>query len=285
MHDALKLSALQSACSLCDQAVPEKEGSVGLYQGMLALLNILEEEIWGAAYIMWEIALLRELGFSLDLSTCAGGGDKNMLAYVSPKTGRAVSYQAGEPYKDKLLPLPSFLKPNGGSFDPDDVQTGLQLTQFFLEHWVFAHHRSGLPEARARLGLRFAEVFANCISERAASIIRAPPLFEIIIKGILFFSEYSAARAIFSPTTLPIEPPINPKSIQAITKSLPIDLPTAVRTASFSLVFSIASLRRCVYFFVSSNFKGSFEVIPLSSSLNLLSSNNISKYSLLPMRT
>ena len=161
MHDALKLSALQSACSLCDQAVPEKEGSVGLYQGMLALLNILEEEIWGAAYIMWEIALLRELGFSLDLSTCAGGGDKNMLAYVSPKTGRAVSYQAGEPYKDKLLPLPSFLKPNGGSFDPDDVQTGLQLTQFFLEHWVFAHHRSGLPEARARLGLRFAEVFVK----------------------------------------------------------------------------------------------------------------------------
>ena len=161
MRDALKLSALQSACALCDQAVPEKEGHGNLYDGMMALLDILEGEIWTAGYIVWEIALLRELGFSLDLSRCAGGGDDNTLAYVSPKTGRAVSYQAGEPYKDKLLPLPSFLKPNGGSTETDDIQTGLQLTQFFLEHWVFAHHSRGLPEARSRLGLRFAEVFAK----------------------------------------------------------------------------------------------------------------------------
>lgn len=161
MHDALKLSALQSACALCDQAVPEKEGHGGLYDGMMALLDILEGEIWAAGYIVWEIALLRELGFSLDLSRCAGGGDNNTLAYVSPKTGRAVSYQAGEPYKDKLLPLPGFLKPNAAPPTDQDVATGLQLTRFFLEHWVFAHHRSGLPEARSRLDLRFQEVFAK----------------------------------------------------------------------------------------------------------------------------
>ncbi|MGH1455513.1 MAG: DNA repair protein RecO [Alphaproteobacteria bacterium] len=161
MRDALKLSALQSACAICDQGVPENEGHASLYQGMIALLEILEGDIWAAGYIMWEIALLRELGFSLDLSRCAGGGDDNALAYVSPKTGRAVSYQAGEPYKDKLLPLPSFLKPNGGSSEEADIQTGLQLTQFFLQHWVFAHHSRGLPEARALLGLRFAESFAK----------------------------------------------------------------------------------------------------------------------------
>lgn len=161
MRDSLKLSALQSACALCDQAIPEKEGQNSLYQGLIALFDILEVEIWSAGYVMWEIALLRELGFSLDLSRCAGGGDDQTLAYVSPKTGRAVSYGAGEPYKDKLLPLPSFLKPNGGEADDEDVQTGLQLTQFFLEHWVFAHHSRGLPEARARLSLRFAESFAK----------------------------------------------------------------------------------------------------------------------------
>lgn len=163
MHDALKLSALQSACALCDQAVPEKEGHAGLYHGMLALLDILEGDVWEAGYIMWEIALLKELGFSLDLTRCAGGGNNNALAYVSPKTGRAVSYEAGEPYKHKLLPLPGFLKPNGGPADEDDILTGLQMTRFFIEHWVFAHHNRGLPEARVRLGLRFAEHFAKTI--------------------------------------------------------------------------------------------------------------------------
>lgn len=161
MQDSLKLAALQSACALCDQALPEKEGYEGLYNGLLALLEILEGEVWAAGYIMWEIAFLKELGFSLDLTRCAGGGDDNNLAYVSPKTGRAVSYEAGEAYKDKLLPLPGFLKTNSKSDDEDDILTGLQLTRFFLEHWVFAQHNRGLPEARHRLGLRFAEVFAK----------------------------------------------------------------------------------------------------------------------------
>lgn len=161
LQDPLKLAALQSACALCDQAVPEGEGGEGLFHGMLALFQIFDSDAWQAGYIMWEIALLKELGFSLDLTQCAGGGDNNTLAYVSPKTGRAVSYAAAEPYKDKMLPLPSFLKPNGGPIDDEDILTGLQLTKFFLEHWAFAHHSRGLPEARNRLGLRFTETFAK----------------------------------------------------------------------------------------------------------------------------
>ena len=85
MQDALKLAALQSACALCDQALPEKEGHEGLYHGLSALLDILESDVWAAGYVMWEIALLKELGFSLDLTRCAGGGDDEALAYVSPK--------------------------------------------------------------------------------------------------------------------------------------------------------------------------------------------------------
>lgn len=171
LSDPLKLAALQSACSLCDQALPEKEGHSGLYLGLLAWLDVLESDVWAAAYVLWEMALLKELGFSLDLSRCAGGGDHRTLAYVSPKTGRAVSYAAGEPYKDKLLPLPSFLKPNGQAGDEEDVILGLNMTGFFLEHWAFAHHARGIPEIRRRLFLRFSERFAKTEALASGSIV------------------------------------------------------------------------------------------------------------------
>lgn len=162
MQDPLRLAALQSACALCDQALPEKEGHAGLYQGLLAFFDMFDSEIWGAAYVIWELALLRELGFSLDLSRCAGGGHKDNLSYVSPKSGCAVSAEAGEPYRDKLLRLPEFLKHNKSrNFAEIDVLTGLEMTGYFLENWVFAHHRSGIPEARQRLRLRFVERFAK----------------------------------------------------------------------------------------------------------------------------
>lgn len=147
MQDALKLGALQSSCALCDAALPEREVHAGLYHGLIALFGMLEGDVWGPAYVMWEVAFLKELGFSLDLSRCAGGGDDQALAYVSPKTGRAVSYEAGAPYRDKLLPLPGFLKPGGGQ-EAEDVLTGLRMTGYFLEHWVFNHHTHGVPDAR-----------------------------------------------------------------------------------------------------------------------------------------
>lgn len=155
MQDSQKLAALQSACALCDQGLPEKEGHPGLYSGLTALFDILEQEIWAAGYIMWEIAFLKELGFSLDLTRCAGGGDAQTLTYVSPKTGCAVSEEAGEPYKEKLLHLPGFLKPIALPPDEEDILIGLQLTEYFLRHWVFAHHSRGLPTPRERLSLRF----------------------------------------------------------------------------------------------------------------------------------
>lgn len=157
LNDPLKLGALLSACALCDAALPEREGHPGLFHGLQALMSTLDSEVWGAAYVMWEIALLKELGFGLELSKCAGGGDPNMLAYVSPKSGRAVSYEAGEPYKDKLLDLPAFLKPNGGPADEEAVATGLKMTGHFLEHWVFTHHTKGVPEPRLRFEERFAK--------------------------------------------------------------------------------------------------------------------------------
>jgi DNA repair protein RecO (recombination protein O) len=155
LDDALKLSALLSACALCDSALPEREGHPGLFHGLKTLIEMMNNDVWAAAYVYWEIAFLKELGFGMDLTRCAGGGDAGALAYVSPKSGRAVSYMAGEPYKDKLLELPAFLKPNGGPADEVEICKGLKMTGYFLEHWAFAHHTKGVPDPRLRFEERY----------------------------------------------------------------------------------------------------------------------------------
>lgn len=149
LGDPLRLAALISACSLTDAGLPEREGHPGLFHGLLALLDMLEGDAWGPTYIMWEIAFMRELGFGLDLARCAGGGDPETLAYVSPKSGRAVSAEQGEAYKDKLIPLPDFLKPGGSDIGEIEVLKGLKMNAYFLEHWVFVHGKA-MPEARVR---------------------------------------------------------------------------------------------------------------------------------------
>lgn len=157
MDDPMKLAALLSACALCDAALPEREGHARLYHGMMALIDTLQTDVWAQAYIMWELAFLKELGFGLDLSRCVAGGDARSLTYVSPKSGCAVSLKEGYPYRDRLLLLPEFLKPEPLGNGAADVVNGLKLTGYFLENWVFAHHSHGIPDAR----LRFASVFAK----------------------------------------------------------------------------------------------------------------------------
>ena len=161
----LKLAALQSACALCDEALPERESHPGLFYGLKALLENMDSEIWGAAYIMWEIALLKELGFALNLTRCAGGGDPQTLEWISPKTGHAVSREKGQLYKDRLLPLPAFLKPERGDTGNEEIVRGLRMTSHFLEHWVFNHHSRGIPAAR----LRFQESFEKLVSHATAA--------------------------------------------------------------------------------------------------------------------
>ena len=151
MSEAPRLQAMQAACALCDAALPEGEAHGGLFHGTCALFDALEGEAWAAAYILWEIAFLRELGFSLDLTRCASGSEDTDLRYVSPKTGRAVSASAGAVYKDKLLPLPGFLSPAGEGMDDEAIAQGLQLTGYFLEHWAFAQHTKGVPGVRVGL--------------------------------------------------------------------------------------------------------------------------------------
>lgn len=154
MDDAARLTAMQSACALADKTMPEREKHTGMYEGTKALMASFATEIWAPTYIYWEMGLLRELGFGLDLSKCAATGSVDNLIYVSPKSGCAVSGAAGEIYKEKLLALPPFLR-GQGTFEESDILNGLKLTGHFLLHRVFSQSNSNLPESRLRLEEKF----------------------------------------------------------------------------------------------------------------------------------
>lgn len=170
LDDGARLAAMASACAVADGALPEREPHPALYTGTCALLDLLEnapDEIWPAAYIRWELGLLAELGYGLDLRHCAVTGTGDDLVWVSPRTGRAVSRSAGEPYRDKLLALPVFLGGapaiDGPTDDVDDVDdaddaddageiaAGLALAGHFLAAQVFAPFNRPPPPARDRL--------------------------------------------------------------------------------------------------------------------------------------
>lgn len=150
LEDALRLAALSAACALCQIAIPEHQPLPAVYAAMEAMLTALDHESWPSVYVHWELALLRGLGYGLDLSACAATGVNDGLAYVSPKSGRAVSLSAGEPYADKLLPLPEFLI-TGGEGSPAQIVDGLALTAYFLDRHVLGPHGQTLPAARGRL--------------------------------------------------------------------------------------------------------------------------------------
>jgi DNA repair protein RecO (recombination protein O) len=150
MEDALALAGLSAACALAEAALPEREPHAVLYEGTLELLASMRRADRLVSYVHWELGLLAELGYGLDLTTCAATGRGDDLAYVSPRTGRAVSRQAGAGWHDKLLALPGFLT-GVGEAGADDVLGGLALTGFFLERFVFAAQNRRLPPARIRL--------------------------------------------------------------------------------------------------------------------------------------
>ena len=156
LHDAPRLAALSAACAVADGALPEREAHPAIFDGLVALLGALDGPSWTSVYVKWELGVLGELGYGLDLSCCAATGSKDNLIYVSPKTGRAVSASAGEPYKKALLALPSFLLAEGIEGGAAEISDGLGLTGYFLERHVFAAHDKALPAARRRLAERLA---------------------------------------------------------------------------------------------------------------------------------
>lgn len=154
----LSLAGLSAAAAVAAGALPEREPHPGAFLGFEAFVDALAApDVWPAVYVRFEAGLLADLGFGLDLSRCAVTGAVDDLAYVSPRTGRAVSSAAGEPYKDRLFPLPRFLLSSQGGLGQGDVSAGLAITGHFLERFVFGPLNRPLPPARHWLLDRLAE--------------------------------------------------------------------------------------------------------------------------------
>jgi len=150
LDDAGRLGGISAICAIAEACLPDREPHLAAYAGLLAFLEGLGEDHWPSLYAHWELGLLGELGFGLDLSVCAATGATDDLIYVSPKSGRAVSRGAGEAYRDRLLTLPAFLL-EGISHDRAEVARALDLTGFFLERHALAPQGKALPAARSRL--------------------------------------------------------------------------------------------------------------------------------------
>jgi len=152
LDDPAGLAALASIAALA-RLLPERDPHPNLFEVTLFVLGYLDErEVWPALLVRWELALLEELGFGLDLTACAATGATTDLSYVSPKSGRAVSTAAGEPYKERLLALPPFLLGRApAGVTAADVAAGLALTEHFLLARVLRPRDLAMPEARNRL--------------------------------------------------------------------------------------------------------------------------------------
>ena len=152
MGDRLALAGLNAVCALLAHVLPEREAHPPLYDRTVALLDLLGQgDVWPLAYLRWEQALLEEMGFGLDLSRCAVRGVNEDLAFVSPKTGRAVSRDGAGAWVDRLLPLPPVLAGQGEATHAQIV-IALGTTGYFIEHQlVKSLGDKALPAARARL--------------------------------------------------------------------------------------------------------------------------------------
>ncbi|WP_421731605.1 DNA repair protein RecO [Brevundimonas sp.] len=148
-EDALALAGLAAAAAVAQGALPEREAHPGAFMAFEALMSaFVIPEVWPAVFVRFEAGLLEDLGFGLDLSRCAATGVMDDLIYVSPRTGRAVSRDAGAPYADKMLTLPPFMLGAQAGLREGDVGTGLDLTGHFLEQFVFHPQNRPIPPAR-----------------------------------------------------------------------------------------------------------------------------------------
>lgn len=157
MSGRLSLAGLNAVTGLLAFCLPEREAHTGLFARSEALLDLLgQDDVWPLAYLNWEMALLEEMGFGLDLSKCAVTGQSDGLVFVSPRTGRAVSAKGAGDWADRMLDLPPCLLGQGPAPDAE-VLRALKTTGYFM-HSKLATVLAArpLPQVRAR----FVEVFA-----------------------------------------------------------------------------------------------------------------------------
>jgi DNA repair protein RecO (recombination protein O) len=148
MGSALALNGLAYLVALI-RLLPERDPHEALYEALVLIADHLDAiDVAPALVARFETRILSECGFGLDLESCAASGSRDELIYVSPKSRRAVSAAAGAPWRDKLLPLPAFLRGKEASAPPTDVLDAFQMTGFFLERDLFAPRGLPMPDAR-----------------------------------------------------------------------------------------------------------------------------------------
>ena len=150
----LPASAIDWVTALTATALPEAQPYPRLYDALDALLALIEAAPsalgWASQLVRYELLLLAELGFGLDLDRCAVSGSNDDLIAVSPRSGRAVSAAEAVPYAGRLLPLPRFVR-EGGSASWEEIRDGLELSGHFLQRDILTGRSAGLAEARSRL--------------------------------------------------------------------------------------------------------------------------------------
>lgn len=154
LSEPLPAAAIEWATVLTATALPEGQPYPRIYDGLEGLLDAIEAAPsasgWGAALVRYELLLLAEVGFGLDLDRCAVTGSNDALVAVSPRTGRAISAAEAAPYAGKLLPLPAFVR-EGGSASWEQIAQGLTLTGHFLLRDLITDGCRPIADARARL--------------------------------------------------------------------------------------------------------------------------------------
>ncbi|MDI9407962.1 MAG: DNA repair protein RecO [Candidatus Pacebacteria bacterium] len=164
LDDSLRLATIAAACELSATSLPDQLSQPAIYAGFESLLQLMAGDYYLFAFVQWEVELLAALGFGLDLSACAVSGEGRDLAFVSPRSGRAVGTVAAAPYRERLLPLPAFLLPREAAADPQEpadiyaALAGLKLSGYFLQHRVYGAHHQDLPMARQILQSRVARL-------------------------------------------------------------------------------------------------------------------------------
>lgn len=154
LTEPLPAAAIEWVTALTATALPEAQSYERLYDALDALLALIEAAPsalgWAGSLVRYELLLLAELGFGLDLESCAVSGSNDNLVAVSPRSGRAVSAAEAEPYSGRLLPFPPFLR-GGGDPSWREIEQGLRLTGHFLEREILTGRAAALGEARSRL--------------------------------------------------------------------------------------------------------------------------------------
>lgn len=150
MEEPFRLAGLSAIVALA-QLLPEREPHRRMYDALHIVLDAIDDDsVWPALMVRWEMGLLDELGFGLDLSKCAVTGEAAELSFVSPRTGRSVSAAAAAPYRERLLALPGFLL-GTVTAAPADILDGFLLTGHFLNRHIFEPRGIAAPEARTTM--------------------------------------------------------------------------------------------------------------------------------------